>query len=212
MYWGLAAFSSDNIFNSKSIGNALWTMKHQFHSVMTFFHTLRLWKSKWVKAFMWMCSSHLVGPAGSDLAWLLRSLWRWQCFLRRRSWRWVLCLKLALMFTWVKTWAKNPGCLIRVRLGSDDCLLMLILAPHCHWNKTATDKLHVMAAKCQRNSSFTFLFKPLWPPHVVQLSVNFWYLGLLVLGANLVLGSMLVGNHGSKAAPKLDNSPLIFLA
>ena len=31
-----------------------------------------------------------------------------------------------------KTWARNPGCLIRVRLGSDDCLLMLILAPHCH--------------------------------------------------------------------------------
>ena len=54
MYWGLAAFSSDNIFNSKSIGNALWTMKHQFYSVMTFFHTWRLWKSKRVKAFMWM--------------------------------------------------------------------------------------------------------------------------------------------------------------
>ena len=31
-----------------------------------------------------------------------------------------------------KTWARNPGCLIRVTLGSDDCLLMLILAPHCH--------------------------------------------------------------------------------
>ena len=74
MYWGLAAFSSDNIFNSKSIGNALWTMKHQFYSVMTFFHTLRLWKSKRVKAFMWMCSSHLVGPDGSDLAWLLQPL------------------------------------------------------------------------------------------------------------------------------------------
>ena len=53
-------------------------------------------------------------------------------------------------------------------------------------------------------------FKPLWAPHVVQLSVNFWYLGLLVLGANLVLGSMLVGNHWSKVAPKLENSLLIF--
>ena len=45
---------------------------------------------------------------------------------------------------------------------------------------------------------------------VVQLSVNFWYLGLLVLGANLVLGSMLVSNHWSKVAPKLENSLLIF--
>ena len=55
-------------------------------------------------------------------------------------------------------------------------------------------------------------FKPLWAPHVVQLSVNFWYLGLLVLGANLVLGSMLVGNHWSKVAPKLENSLLIFFS
>ena len=54
--------------------------------------------------------------------------------------------------------------------------------------------------------------KTLWAPHVVQLSVNFWYLGLLVLGANLVLGSMLVGNHWSKVAPKLENSLLIFFS
>ena len=52
---------------------------------------------------------------------------------------------------------------------------------------------------------------PARPRPVVQLSVNFWYLGLLVLGANLVLGSMLVGNHWSKVAPKLENSLLIFL-
>ena len=52
---------------------------------------------------------------------------------------------------------------------------------------------------------------PAPPRPVVQLSVNFWYLGLLVLGANLVLGSMLVGNHWSKVAPKLENSLLIFL-
>ena len=51
---------------------------------------------------------------------------------------------------------------------------------------------------------------PAPPRPVVQLSVNFWYLGLLVLGANLVLGSMLVGNHWSKVAPKLENSLLIF--
>ena len=69
-----------------------------------------------------------------------------------------------------------------------------------------------MAAKCQKKSLFTFFFKTLWSPHVVQLSVNFWYLGLLVLGANLVLGSMLVGNHWSKAAPKLENSLLIFFS
>ena len=36
------------------------------------------------------------------------------------------------VFFRVKTWARNPGCPIRVKLGSDDCLLMLILAPHCH--------------------------------------------------------------------------------
>ena len=51
---------------------------------------------------------------------------------------------------------------------------------------------------------------PAPPRPVVQLSVNFWYLGLLVLGANLVLGSMLVGNHWSKVTPKLENSLLIF--
>ena len=51
---------------------------------------------------------------------------------------------------------------------------------------------------------------PAPPRPVVQLSVNFWYLGLLVLGANLVLGSMLVSNHWSKVAPKLENSLLIF--
>ena len=36
------------------------------------------------------------------------------------------------VFFRVKTWARNPGCSIRVKLGSDGCLLMLILAPHCH--------------------------------------------------------------------------------
>ena len=56
------------------------------------------------------------------------------------------------------------------------------------------------------------VFKTLSAPHdVVQLSVNFWHLCLLGLGANLVLGSILVGNHLCKVAPKSENSLLFFL-
>ena len=55
------------------------------------------------------------------------------------------------------------------------------------------------------------VFKTLSAPHdVVQLSVNFWHLCLLGLGANLVLGSILVGNHLCKVAPKSENSLLFF--
>ena len=55
------------------------------------------------------------------------------------------------------------------------------------------------------------VFKTLSAPHdVVQLSVNFWHLCLLGLGANLVLGSILVGNHLCKVAPKSENSLLSF--
>ena len=56
------------------------------------------------------------------------------------------------------------------------------------------------------------VFKALSAPHdVVQLSVNFWHLCLLGLGANLVLGSILVGNHLCKVAPKSEKSLLFFL-
>ena len=87
-----------------------------------------------------------------------------------------------------------------------DSSTTLSLKQNSYWQTTCNGR------KMPKKILIYVFFKTLWSPHVVQLSVNFWYLGLLVLGANLVLGSMLVGNHWSKVAPKLENSLLIFFS
>ena len=87
-----------------------------------------------------------------------------------------------------------------------DSSTTLSLKQNSYWQTTCNGR------KMPKKFLIYVFLMTLGPPHVVQLSVNFWYLGLFVLGANLVLGSVLVGNHLSKVAPKLENSLLILFS
>ena len=112
-------------------------MKHQFHSVISFSYIKR------VKASMWMCSVHIL--LGISLMVLMgltaAEPLKMAMFSPKKKLKVGALFEVGInvhmrntsrVFFRVKTWARNPGCLIRVKLGSDDCLLMLILAPHCH--------------------------------------------------------------------------------
>ena len=98
---------------------------------------------KRVKASMWMCSVHIL--LGISLMVLMgltaAEPLKMAMFSPKKKLKVGALFEVGInvhmrntlrVFFRVKTWARNPGCLIRVTLGSDYCLLMLILAPHCH--------------------------------------------------------------------------------